>query len=74
VTAANREKTDMAKLMLIGAVAQVELTSDPEDDQIVATCAMHAPWGRRGCGWTQRYDTLDDAAEYATDHADSGRG
>lgn len=64
----------MAKLMLIGDVAQVELTSDPEDGQTIATCWEHVlndvPGG---CTWTERYDTLDDASEYAVDHADTGR-
>jgi hypothetical protein len=59
----------MAKLMLIGEVAQVELTSDPEDGQIIATCVIH----RQPCSWTQQYDDLNDAAEYAQDHADTGR-
>lgn len=62
----------MAKLMLVGKVAQVELTTDPEDGQTVATCSLHAPWGHRGCRWTERYDTLTAAAEYASDHADKG--
>lgn len=67
----------MAKLLLIGNVAAVELTSDPEDGQTIATCIDHttndgrlAPPG--DCSWTERYDTLNDAAEYAADHADRG--
>jgi len=67
----------MAKLMLIGRTAHVELTSDPEDGQTIATCVEHsysdgrlAPPG--DCTWTERYDTLNDAAEYAADHADRG--
>lgn len=68
----------MAKLMLIGDVARVELTSDPEDGQSIATCVDHIPFSGEenavGCGWTERYDTLDDASEYAADHADTGRG
>jgi hypothetical protein len=69
----------MAKLMLIGEVAQVELTSDPEEGQTIATCVDHfyypGPSGHdsTSCGWTERYDTLDDAGEYAADHADTGR-
>lgn len=58
-------------------MATVELTSDPEDGQTIATCYDHttadgrlAPPGN--CSWTERYDTLDDAAEYAADHADRG--
>jgi hypothetical protein len=66
----------MAKLMLIGKAAEVELTTDPEDGQIIATCEMHevAPGiSINACSWTERYDTLDDASEYATNHADTGR-
>ena len=62
----------MAKLMLIGKTAQVELTSDPEDGQIIATCWDH-PALNGDCEWTERYDTLNDASEYAADHADTGR-
>jgi len=62
----------MAKLMLIEKVAQVELTSDPEDGQTIATCAIHPSVKAYGCGWTERYDTLDDATEYAEAHADRG--
>lgn len=59
----------MAKLMLTGDTADVELTHD--EDEIVATCTLHAG-SRDGCGWTQRYDDLRDATEYAADHADCG--
>jgi hypothetical protein len=71
----------MAKLMLIGDVAEVELTSDPDTGGTIATCAEHKgyvfgniPAYPNGCGWTERYDTLDDAEQYASDHADTGRG
>jgi hypothetical protein len=66
----------MAKLMLIGEAAHVELTSDPEDDQTIATCVGHVnpnPLDSRlivGCTWRLAYATLNDAAEYAADHAD----
>lgn len=66
----------MAKLMLCGFAANVELTSDPEDGQTIATCVEHrigAGHFPAPCGWTERYDTLDDAAEYAAGHADTGR-
>jgi hypothetical protein len=62
----------MAKLMLIGEVAHVELTSDDEDGQTIATCRLHLDGSGPQCNWTNRYDTLDDAAEYAADHADRG--
>ena len=55
----------MAKLMLIGSRHNIVLTVDDEDGQIVATCRT-VP----GCVWTERYDDLRDAAEYAADHAD----
>jgi hypothetical protein len=64
----------MARLVLIGDVAEVELTTDDEDDQIIATCAKHpGRWQSGGCGWTERYDGMDDATECAADHADGGR-
>lgn len=66
----------MAKLMLVGDVAHVELWTDPDDSQIVALCFLH-PKVRRDtgdfCTWTERYDDLRDAAEYAADHADGAR-
>lgn len=65
----------MAKLMLIGDAAQIELTSDPEDGGIVATCVLHDwPPFQEGCGWAETYDGLGDATEYASGHADTGRG
>lgn len=63
----------MAKLMLIGDMATVELTSDPEEGGTIATCVEHVHDGEKlagWCVWTERYDTLDDASEYATDHTD----
>jgi hypothetical protein len=62
----------MAKLMLIGDTADVELTVDDEDGQIIATCVLHSRL-LEGCDWTERYDDLRDASEYAADHADGGR-
>ena len=68
----------MAKLVLIGKAACVRLTSDAEDGQVIATCAQHAANGRMAwgnpCGWTERYDNLNDAAEYAADHAGGVNG
>lgn len=68
----------MAKLILQGGMADVELTSDPEDGQTIAACVRHSEFDGRlappgNCAWTERYDTLDDAAEYAAAHADHGR-
>lgn len=66
----------MALLMLKGSSATVYLMSDPEDGQTIAACVEHASLAGLMllgiCSWTQRYDTLNDAAEYATDHADRG--
>ncbi len=66
----------MARLTLTGDIATVGLTTDPEDGQIVATCAAHDLEGVRSeymrCPWTERYDDLGDAVEYAADHADRG--
>jgi hypothetical protein len=45
---------------------EVELTTDDEDGQIIATCVKDAR--DEGCTWTERYDDLGDASEYATDH------
>lgn len=65
----------MAKLILKGSAATVEFTSDPEDGQTIATCIEHVGFWHPAptCTWTERYDTLDDAAEYAADHADGRR-
>jgi hypothetical protein len=67
----------MARLVLIGDVAEVELTVDDEDGQVIATCVKHpsdAPWRvTSACGWTERYDDMRDATEYAADHADGTR-
>jgi hypothetical protein len=62
----------MAKLILKGDVADVELTTDDEDGQAIATCAGH-PGSSWECTWTERYDDMNDATEYAADHADTGR-
>ena len=62
----------MAKLMLIGDVAHVEILTDPEDEELtLARCTAHpfAPL----CRWSERYDTMDDATQYAATHADEGR-
>jgi hypothetical protein len=68
----------MARLVLIGNVAEVELTTDDEGGQVIATCVVHdesdgrlAPPGN--CSWSEQYDDMNDATEYAADHADTGR-
>lgn len=69
----------MAKLMLIGPMAQVEILSPGaegnEDLELTrAACRLHARTNNPAyvCTWSEVYDTLDDAAEYAADHADRG--
>lgn len=47
---------------------EIELTVDDEDGQIIATCVQHWNGPTPECTWTERYDDLRDAAEYATDH------
>lgn len=71
----------MAKLMLIGKVAQVELTHPEFDqteymDQILAKCRLHPSIMRdtgKLCGWSETYDDMNDATEYAAGHADGAR-
>lgn len=68
----------MARLILHGRRADVELAPDHEDDQTVhATCVAH--WltrdpedGMDPCSWTKQYDTMSDATDFASDHADEG--
>lgn len=73
----------MAKLMLIGDVAEVEILSpgnpgNENGELVIAVCRKHRSRGLTdvamfSCTWTEDYDTLDDATEYAADHADHGR-
>ena len=63
----------MARLMVIGKVAQVEITRDPLDGDLTAKCALHPTVRAYGCGWSETYDDLNDATEYASDHADGNR-
>lgn len=67
----------MAKLMLIGSVAQVEIVRDPLDGDLTATCVKHGggmgEWPGIACDWSETYDDLNDATEYASDHADGAR-
>ncbi len=68
----------MAKLMLIGSMAKVEITRDPLDGDLTATCVEHSESdGRKfppgNCDWSETYDDLGDATEYAADHADGVR-
>ena len=62
----------MARLILRGEVAEVELVRD-DDDQVIATCVQHLGSEGAPCSWTEAYDDMNDAEQYAADHADSGR-
>lgn len=71
----------MAKLILKGDTADVEITSNvdvganqTEENGYggwIGRCVLHA--SRPNCMWMEHYDTLDDATQYAADHADYGR-
>jgi hypothetical protein len=70
----------MARIMVIGAVAEVELESDPVEGGVVAKCTEHKAWvfgnipaHPDGCPWTETYDDWGDATEYSQDHADNGK-
>lgn len=66
----------MANLRLLGKIAQVELTHN--EDGVKAICILHDARHLRAhdvgqrCTWTEQYDDLNDAAEYAQVHADRG--
>lgn len=72
----------MAKLMVVGKLAQVELTDDPETGYVTASCVLHdakhlRSLGLKGgwCKWTADYGTYDDALRSpdVERHADEGR-
>jgi len=63
----------MARLMLIGAVAEVEFTTEPTEGGVIATCVKHPRPDGWTCTWSETYDDMNDATEYAADHADEGR-
>lgn len=65
----------MAKLMLHGRVADIRIESDYRDDELIyAVCSKHGVIkDQNGCGWEEGYDDLNDAVEYASDHADGVR-
>lgn len=63
----------MARLMLIGKKASIEVkqpTGESLETCVIALCNAHA--GDPYCIWQGRYDDLNDAVEYAQDHADRG--
>jgi hypothetical protein len=72
-----REDKDMARVIVSGPHAKVDLTVEPTEGGVIATCVGHTDsdgWPARAsaCDWTATYDTMDDATEYAADHADRG--
>lgn len=62
----------MAKVMVTGAVADVEITNDHDDEErpIVLTCVNHR--GTGPCGQGTRASSYDDAINWAEGHADMG--
>lgn len=73
----------MAKLILKGKIANVELSRSDTVDLVWATCVKHRgvkrpkitnwEYDEPGCTWIKEYGSLDEAAEHAADHADTGR-
>ncbi len=68
----------MARLILKGAMADVALTVDSLEGGIYAECIEHSESDGRlappgNCSWMSHYPTFADAADYAADHADTGR-
>lgn len=64
----------MAKLLLIGRVAEVELTVDDEG-YAVASCYVHDTGpGNLPCDWTLRLDNMNEMVNtpMAEAHADRG--
>ena len=62
----------MAKLMVIGSVAQVEILTDPDDEELMlAKCRLHGGMCKER--WAERFDTTDDAVAGAEQHADGLR-
>ncbi len=66
----------MAKLILHGNVADVEILTDPEDEELVlARCigSGHHDPAASFCGWSDQFDTTGDAIWSGESHADHGR-
>lgn len=69
----------MAKVLVIGSMAQVEILTDPEDEELVlAKCDDHSVFDGRlappgDCSWEDRFDSTDDAIAGAEQHADGVR-
>jgi len=68
----------MAKLMMVGDVATVEILANPEDEELILVkCREHLFRGGRRwhgqCNYGEDFDTTDDASAAAELHADGGR-
>lgn len=67
----------MAKVMVIGETAQVEILADPIDEEVVlALCVRHNERSMGmpiDCNWNTPFDTTDDAIAGAEQHADGVR-
>lgn len=66
----------MAKLMVIGSVAQVEILANPNDEELIlAKCRLHSVRHGAGikCNYGEDFDTTDDAVAAAEQHADGVR-
>ncbi len=65
----------MAKLMVVGRVAHIQILTDPHDEELLlAKCVSHP--GLEGCSWKhwrENFDTTDDAWAAAEQHADGAR-
>ncbi len=67
----------MAKLMVIGEAATVEILTDPHDEELLlAKCRKHngrGKWAEGLCNYGENFDTTDDAWQAAQQHADGVR-
>jgi hypothetical protein len=68
----------MARILVVGSIATVELAVEPVDGGVIGTCVKHSPYDSRltvprVCAWTAIYDDMNDATEYAAEHADEGK-
>lgn len=62
----------MAKLMVVGKVAQVEILPDPKDEELLlAKCRTGIPG--HVCNYGENFDTTHDAWQAAEQHADGVR-
>lgn len=63
-------------LFLVGRKHTIEFTINDEDGGVDARCRgaqVGFQHGKNWCDWTENYDDLRDAYEYASSHADELR-